>query len=520
MNGDCPERGLRRADSDYLCPFCGNLLYVCVDGSSGWFSERNPPWPLKEACINPSCAYSHEHSSDLRANNDRDRSECSADFCQAIEECYDFTHKVVFQTLYQRRAVALQNFPSTADMRTVLTMDYLMVYIDKSRGWGACTDTRACNEAIDLCVSAPGNPDFTHGIKHTNTLTDGTKTYHLKYDRVINCEILKEIGLINPEKYGPEDVNKFSLDEEAGAEAKYARDFDGFLQRFYTQIMLLNRAFNMHRFSRTIHQYPAKVLDLATLLSLWQHCKRTGHYAFDAAEIQRRYEWTARKNGLPTDFERFLETYASGRTLAPVLVFDGERYWFDWHTLFVFLSYIASLNNSVEGCQSVSGHQVLSEQSRKLGSVFESRVRKHFRNLGWEVLPAEGELMKLRTGSQEREYDCIAVDHASKLVVLAEAKFENMPPSAMSAVNLINHTVLDKSSGLLHYAQRHHERSRFFRLHPKTELGMEWPWTYRVASVIVTKHTPIFNRYLTVQIIPYHQLGQFDFGALYNRDTK
>ena len=259
-----------------------------------------------------------------------------------------------------------------------------------------------------------------------------------------------------------------------------------------------------------MHEYPAKRSDLVALHSLLRMCKEPRHYAFTERELRLAYEEAMRKSGMTGDCDSFLKSYASGQPCAPVLVFDGQRYWFDRATLQAFISYIEPLNDRADGSQRTSGRQAFCDQAKQLGDVFERWVRDKFRKEGWDVLPEEGKELKL--GPRGYEYDCVAIDRDSKTIVVGEAKFENIAPSAIPANNTVDRLALDKKNGLLHHAKTHAEKSALFRRHLYAgKLDLAQPLEYRVVPVIVTKHSPLIKKHLAVHLMSYPEFKAFDF---------
>ena len=97
-------------------------------------------------------------------------------------------------------------------------------------------------------------------------------------------------------------------------------------------------------FLSQIHKYPAKTSDFAILFALWSDCIPGKHYVIDHNELKKKFEDTLKINKLQGDFNEFIENYSSSKVLAPVLIFDGSNYHFDYGTLFIILFYIFSLN--------------------------------------------------------------------------------------------------------------------------------------------------------------------------------
>lgn len=521
------KKDLLWTDSDYLCLFCYELLYVVPElratrrpSAEGW-------QPGTEVCANPSCLYSHH----MLCSKDSVQDNYRPDFDDAMKKFYGFDQGLALRTLYSRRADALRNFP-TMNPLELSAADHILIDAMKRRDWGSGTDASACARAIGTCVDRYSKLEFFGTVDEKNNLTDGVRPYVMKYIYVI-AESLKEIGLADPTKHRPGEAGLYhGLEDQARAENAGWRDYGDAFQH-PSATTCINRAFNLFSIVRNMHQYPATRSDLVALHSFLQMCDGSQRYALTESELRRAYKEAMRENGMKADFDSLLKSYASGQTCAPVFVYDGQRYWFDRVTLQAFISYIEPLN-CADGSKSMSGHQVVCEQANDMGGVFERWVRDKFRKEGWDVLPEEGR--KLKIGPEKREYDCVAVDRVSKTIVVGEAKFENMPPSTMSANKVVDRLALDKKSGLLRHAKSHDEKSNLFRRylyagklgsvkpprgsrHRRGRRGRPYagklefakPWEYRVVPVVVTKHAPLIKKHLTVHLMSYPEFNAFDF---------
>ena len=499
---------LRGIDSDYLCLFCYEPLYV-VPKLRATHRPRAADWQLQtsqaEVCANPSCLYSHR----MLCSDDSVQDNYLPNFNNAMEKCYRFDRGLVFRRMYSRRAATLHRFPIIMKTLELSAMNYILIDACKHIDWGSDTDSSACDMAIDTCVEKYSKLEFFGTVDKKSNLTDGVRPYVMKYIYVIE-ENLRGLGLSDPAKHRLGDADLYhGVEDQARAENPGWRDYGPVLQYPFATTCI-NRAFNLFSITRSMHEYPAKRSDLATLHSLLCMCKGPRHHAFTERELRLAYEEAMRKSGMTGDCDSFLKSYASGQTCAPVLVFDGQRYWFDRATLQAFISYIEPLNDRADGSQRASGRRAFSEQTRQLGGVFERWVRDKFRKEGWDVLPEEGKELKL--GPKGYEYDCVAIDHGSKTIVVGEAKFENIPPSAIPANNMVDRLVLDKKSGLLHHAKTHAEKSALFRRHLYAgKLGLAQPLEYRVVPVIVTKHSPLIKKHLAVHLMSYPEFKAFDF---------
>ncbi len=70
--------------------------------------------------------------------------------------------------------------------------------------------------------------------------------------------------------------------------------------------------------------------------------------------------------------------------------------------------------------------------------------------------------------------------------------------SSTAGETIVEQAILDGHDGALIHAKEQHERYRFFlRNCEKFPCNIEEFWHYKIISVIVTKHTPLLNKFLT-----------------------
>ena len=214
------------------------------------------------------------------------------------------------------------------------------------------------------------------------------------------------------------------------------------------------------------------------------------------------------------DFSEFLQIYSSGIEFAPVLIFDGECYHFDYSTLFCFLLYIFYLNKNKDGTQTKSGHATYTQTLQGRACNFEATIREKMQSDGFTVLPQNGsKRCIMRAEGKESEFDCIAIDCSKKIIVLIEAKYEDISPSSASGETMLQQIVLDEENGLLHHAEKQNDRRMFltknFKKLAKNTTGdfLE----YKKHSIIVTKFTPMIKRHKTTILMSFDEFRCTDF---------
>lgn len=329
--------------------------------------------------------------------------------------------------------------------------------------------------------------------------------------------IRKELGLIDTTKYTPNDVNSFYfLDRTARAGTpKSPLDFETLFKNHFNLVITTNHMFKLGYFLSQIHKYPARTSDFAILFSLWAKCTPGKSHIISHNDLKVLYEQVMKINNLTGNFDEFVTSYSLSKMLAPVIIFDGRDYHFDYGTLFIILFYIFSLNKQTTGLQNISGFVTLNTQRAIVAKNFEKLIREKFQNEKFDVYPQNNESLIVKALDQEHEFDFIAIDHSLKLVVLGDAKYQDMTPSSIAGDTIFNQVVLDSHDGLLKQSIEQEDRKKFFitnyRLFPSQIADIS---TYKIVSIIVTKHVTIFHKYKTTRIMPYGTFVKQDFRNL------
>ena len=221
------KRDLRFTDSDHLCPFCYDPAYVPLNSPDAGSPARGGQLrPRHGVCINPSCKYPRR-----MLDPGGVREECFADFDDAVKGCDGFDRRLIFQTLYGCRAAALRRFPLEANMRELLALDYMMVCISKRRRYGDDANAAKLKKAFSKCKKRHEVLDFFGEMDDRTVVADGAEYYVAKYRYVIVDEILKENGLVDPQKYGLKDVHEFDFIDKQAITGADLGDWDWILRK-------------------------------------------------------------------------------------------------------------------------------------------------------------------------------------------------------------------------------------------------------------------------------------------------
>ena len=494
---------LQWTDSDYLCPLCHTLLY------------HSNSDPNRKICANPKCSTS---PSNLTTNTAIDP-EVNQQISKSIQRFYIFDRRFLYSKMNEMRRKEFHKFFTQGSMNLsrVLGVDFLFTRLSHNSVWGTSTDKQIFKNAMQEFLERNYRlSTWVDNIKAKVMIIDqnSDEPYLVEYGYVIE-DLRRNLGIINDNKYGREDVNFFyKIDNTSDSPTpKHTYDLES-LFKMPSLTDMLNGLFKLTHISSQIHNYPAAPSHIATLLSLWAKCRPYYTNTMTCNELQEMHDGSVHRNKMNGNFNDFLQTYSSGTTYAPVLVFDGQHYHFDYSTLLGFLLYLISQNRHIDGIQTVSGYTTYIQQRQKRAHSFESAIRNKMRREGFLVLPqTDSEQCKLRAEGTEYEFDCIAIDHFKRIIVLAEAKYEDMAPSSTSPENMIKQLVLDKKNGLLYYAEKQHERRRFLVQNPDL-LSINMPKNlcrYKIYSIIVTKFIPMIKRHLTTVLMSFDKFEHTNF---------
>ena len=497
---------LRWVDSDYLCPLCHMLLY---------YGKADPN---RKICVNPKCATSpspYTLITNVATSSALNQAKQRLD--KRIKRFYIFHKSFLYCRLNEIRRDEFHNLftQNRMDIRRVLGVDSLLTKISHNIIWGTETNEQIFQNTIAEFLKDYEMLSYFEDIESKMVIIgQGINDYYrVEYDRVIE-DVRRNLGLVNTDKYTPEDVHVYySIDSKSDKhKPKHPYDLETMFKTPYT--FALNHLFRLSYAISKTHDYPAEPSHVATLLSLFAKCKPHMANMITRDELREMHDGSVNKNNMNGNFDDFLQTYSSGAKYAPILVFDGQHYHFDYATLTCFFLYLFSLHKHADGTQTVPGYTTFMQQRQKRAHSFESTIRGKMRNDGFAVLPQnDSEKFELHAGGLRYEFDCLAIDCSKRIIVLIEAKYEDTAPSSASGQTMLGQIVLDKKGGLLQYAKKQHKRRRFL-VKNFNQLPIDMTknsWEYRIHSIIVTKFTPMIKRYLTTVLMSFDEFKRMDF---------
>ena len=474
--------------------------------------------PNRKICVNPKCITSpppYILTTNVATNPALNQVKQRLD--KRIKRFYIFHKSFLYCRLSEIRRNEFHNLftQNRMDIRRVLGVDFLLTKISHNIVWGTETNEQIFQNTIAGFLEDYEMRSYIEDIESKMVIIyqGNNESYRVEYDRVIE-DVRRNLGLVNTDKYTPEDVQVYyPIDSKSDKhKPKHLYDFETMFKTPYT--FTLNHLFRLSYAISKTHDYPAEPSHVATLLSLFAKCKPYMANTITRDELREMHDGSVNKNNMNGDFDDFLQTYSSGAKYAPILVFDGQHYHFDYATLTCFFLYLFSLNKHADGTQTVPGYTTFMQQRQKRAHSFESTIRGKMRNDGFAVLPQnDSEKFELHAGGLYYEFDCLAIDCSKRIIVLIEAKYEDTAPSSASGQTMLGQIVLDKKNGLLQYAEKQHKRRRFL-VKNFNQLPIDMTknsWEYRIHSIIVTKFTPMIKRHLTTVLMSFDEFKRMDF---------
>ena len=509
---------LAGTDSPYLCLLCYEPLYV---GAA----------TMEEACLNRGCA-SYTPKGEMFGNiaeHDGPRRARKL-FLESVRRFCKFSRRFALQKIHEARAAECTNLlcGDGMDITFVASMDHLAMQLCANTVWGGSEDHRGWRAALDFYCENFDRRLFIEDICSKNYVANPRgQPFVMKYHYVLS-DFFKAHGIVSGDgRHTHASSLPFAhIDKKSAKDAPMSmHDFGAIYKNSLPFVGALNHVFKMRDSVSKMHGYPARSADFVALLSLWTACPPGFAGIVTASGLREVYEGAARKNKMDRNLGQFLEDYTSGKKHAPILIFDGEKYHFDYATLLLYLVYLFSNNRSRSGTQTEAGKTVYGRMRQVAASQFEAEIRQKLRGDGFDVRPRpDGEPFRPSFDNERKEFDCVAVDRDRKIIVLVEAKYEDMAPSSVSAGTMVGQLVLDKKTGLLAHAKKHHSRRKFFKRHfdGMGQRGLDLPGgflDYTVYTLLVTKHEPLISRHMAVDILSYRRFMSIDLGSPSARDS-
>ena len=199
---------LRWVDSDYLCPLCHMLLY---------YGKADPN---RKICVNPKCATSpspYTLITNVATSSALNQAKQGLD--KRIKRFYIFHKSFLYCRLDEIRRDEFHNLftQNRMDIRRVLGVDSLLTKISHNTIWGTETNEQIFQNTIAEFLKDYEKLSYFEDIESKMVIIGqgDNDFYRVEYGRVIE-DVRRNLGLINADKYAPEDVHAYySIDSKS-----------------------------------------------------------------------------------------------------------------------------------------------------------------------------------------------------------------------------------------------------------------------------------------------------------------
>jgi len=489
-------------DSDYLCPYCGGLIYL---------DTATPP---NDACINENCQlWPRDFNSIIDATETEEPriyKEIQDKEKRLIDEIHKWKPGRLARYAYKARRELITTFFTKGIMPLIdyfIAAGELLLMINKYPSEGTVDDMdkfRLLLEGVRRWSQDQRNFEDVQTKRLVFGRTEsGLKPLSIKYAKAI-AEFQKELGLVSNRDLPPNE----SLFPYAHLEATVTPELDftqitdnaEILEVFWPISLVLRYWLQGHYRTKMQYNYKPDILDFTVLfgwlIKTWGKDELsiipTEKQEKEIADVQRHFDSQSKGK---YSAQVFFSTYVDSTELVPIAARTPEGIIMDYHTLLLFLIYL-------QGCPDPQKpaikerEQIIHDKRVKVGEKYESWLREEVRKRGY-------------TGPESSvietyEYDIIAVSEEKKAIIIADAKYRDMAPSSFTGTNLIAQELLGDHA-LRYEADRQQKRLDYFRNNMerfKKHLKPKQPWgEYSVHSFLVTKQIPLAHRYKEVKIL-------------------
>jgi hypothetical protein len=489
-------------DSDYLCPYCGGLLYL---------DTATPP---NDACINRNCQLWPRDFNSLMDATETEEPRIYREIQDKEDLIIDEIHRWkpgrLARYAYTRRRELLNSFFTKGIMPLIdhfIALGELLLMTNRHASEGPVDDIAKFGLLLEDIRRWSRDQRNLEDVRNKRIVfgrtESGLKPLFIKYTKVY-AEFQKAIGLISNKEL-PSDESLFpyrDLESAVTPELDFSRMTDGkeILERFW--ILSLQSRYWLQEHYRTKSQYDYKpdVLDFSVLfgwmLQTWAKDELflilTEKLDEEMAAMQKHFD--SQCKGIYSA-QKFFSTYVDSTELVPIVARTREGILMDRHTLLFFLIYLQGCPDPEEPTVR-KREQVIQDMRERIGEKFESWLRQELRSGGYSGPEA--------AVTETYEYDVMAISEEKKTIIIADAKYRDMAPSSFTGTNLLTQELLgphalryeaDRQQERLHYFKRNMERfARYLR--PKQ------PWVeYDIRSFLITKQTPLAHRYKETRIL-------------------
>ena len=474
--------------SNYICS-CGNLIYGHAETG-------------REFCLNNKCK--HYINETIRDNPENVNKEMARAEKQLMLQLGRFDTDKFIEYIVVRREKILKGFlkegKSTENTLTFQTLNEVLLRLVKVRFKGRERSPRAFNAFINkYAEDIVKRLNIIDDISTKRIiLTQNDRPIELKYYPVF-WEIYNNYGISKNEGKDMDKCFFYSTIDhkrKIGVEQfPMGGDLRSYYQKFYRlMVQIKYTLFFFHRTS-LLFKYPFDKRDLAFLLSIFYSLDK-GDLVTWANKMMNSHLWKNHQN--KNRNKEFLSNIDGTKGFIPISFNLNNNYFLGKHSILFFVFHAFAIYDA----------KMLEEGKQIASQSFEQEIRDRINKIDYKV-PRDEEVTLTK---KSPSYDAIGISHKKKEVVVIEAKYKDPSPSSLSGTKLLDQELYGKGAkkedALIPTAKHHEERINYFNKNIKSfekHLGEQFKG-YKIRPIVVTKYTPLINKYNNIEIIRFADL--------------
>lgn len=480
-------------ESDYLCPACGDLLYVDVRGSG------------VQTCMTEDC------SQYVRLGVILDPSDDSHPMHREFKESEERLGRLITQSMpreliqlaYEKRRLLIEGLVTNGfmqyDPEWFAAEDLLILtrtYPARSALYSLVTPEQVFAEVVQYTKRLNFFDDLLTK-RYVAIITESgiLMPLKMKYLDAVS-DSLKAFGLANSRHISTHDLFEFQDIEESvtpdPSTVEHSNDLADVLDTLWPHLIGLNYVLKSHYRTSVHHRYTVGEFDIPAIVGIAFSLRDNKTHLVPLSLLREHFE---KHHVFLPQFIEFVSNYVDCIERVPLLPRIGGSVLVDRLSLLYLAAYLHSLTPEVQKSSSkLGGHR------QKASSLFEEKVRDRLRSLSYDTCP--------EAIQEKYEYDAIGA-RGRQQVIMVEAKFQDLTPSSISGETLLEQQLLNKDQGLLKEAQTHQQRLEYFLAHHK-RFSRHFSKGLAASGIdaqayIITKQAPLIKRYRDVHLISYSE---------------
>lgn len=299
-----------------------------------------------------------------------------------------------------------------------------------------------------------GDSDHPYLFRHDLPYTSADTTEEACFKRnciIYTCRRGSSVDLDRHEdlQYAVHPYNK-QIQEFCELERKSLFEIEAPYNNALALTSLLNYAFKMRHTIPKIHRYPARAEGFGALLSICATCPPRSVGSNTKEDLREIYGGTAKDNAIQEDSDRLLENCTSARPHAATLVFGGEKYYFVYFSLLFCPLYLCTNNGKLFYSPAENDRAGYNKRGPATAHDFEKQIRQKLCADEFEVHPASVHAQPyILFNNAHTRLGRIYADRTEKTTVLVVARCEDVSPSSMAKILIVDQEVVDKWRGLI-----------------------------------------------------------------------